>query len=223
MSNNIIEGSICTDETINKLNFFQECFFYRLISNCENREKIDARPTILKAKLFPLKERVTLRDIKGALEMLSSCGCVELYELEQRPYLRIAACEAHLLTLRTQSNVSPSNNGKDIRPNVHRDAFQEFDEPLRAKLNEWIQYKDERLESCTGIALKNFIAEVKARRKQHSDSEICDLLTLCMSNSWKGVIWDKISTASKSKVCDTAGSSIDKDALDAFIDGQFDT
>ena len=171
-----------------------------------------------------MKERVTLRDIKGALEMLSSCGCVELYELEQRPYLRIAPCEAHLLTLRTQnSNVSYSNDGRNRRPNVHKDVFQEFDEPLRFKLNEWIQYKDERLEPCTGIALKNFIAEVKARRKQYSDSEICDLLTLCMSNNWKGVIWDKISTANKSKARDTAGSSIDKNALDAFIDGQFDT
>lgn len=270
MPNRILKESICTSETINSLTPFQEIFFYRLIVNCDDFGMMDARPAILKAKLFPLKEKVTLKDVEGALKALAACKCVELYEVEHRPYLRLPTWGVHqrirnkkskypLPLMESDSNTatnfdskeqyksnccqmtadckkmrpesnpiqSESESESNPNPNARDNALRDFDGKLRLKLQEWLNYKAERQESYKPTGLCSFIGEVKKRQKQYTDSEICDLIDLCMSNNWKGIIWDKLSTEknkpSKIKVADTAGSSIDKNKLDKFIDSQFDS
>lgn len=95
MPNRILKESICTSETIDGMTSFEEVFFYRLIVNCDDYGCMDARPKILKAKLFPLKERVTLKEISGALVKLAELGCVRLYESDSKPYLYLPAWEGH--------------------------------------------------------------------------------------------------------------------------------
>lgn len=95
MPNRILKESICTSESVDKMSAFEETFFYRLIVNCDDYGRMDARPAILKARLFPLKERVTLRDIEGALGKLTAVGCVEVYEVDDKPYLQFSAWEVH--------------------------------------------------------------------------------------------------------------------------------
>ena len=55
MSNRILKESICASENIDGLSAFQETFFYRLIVNCDDYGRMDARAKILAARLFPLK------------------------------------------------------------------------------------------------------------------------------------------------------------------------
>ena len=267
MPNRILKESICTSETINSLTPFQEIFFYRLIVNCDDFGMMDARPAILKAKLFPLKEKVTLKDVEGALKALAACKCVELYEVEHRPYLRLPTWGVHQrirnkkskyplplmesdgnMTLdfdnkvqsksnccqmtadciksRPESNPIRIQSESNPNPNARDSALRDFDGDLRSKLEEWLQYKAERQEFYKSTGLRSFISEVKKRQKQCTDGEICDLIDFCMSNGWKGIIWDKLSAEKnkpvKSRVADTAGSSIDKNKLDEFIDSQFD-
>lgn len=95
MPNRIIKESICSSETIDRLNSFQETFFYRLIVNCDDYGCMDARPSILKARLYPLKERVTLKDIEGALKALADSGCVKLYTVDMKPYLCLPTWKVH--------------------------------------------------------------------------------------------------------------------------------
>lgn len=87
MPNRLLKESICTSETVNQLSFFQEVFFYRLIVNADDYGRMDARPAILKSRLFALKDRVTLRDINGALTRLAELGMIKLYEVGDKPYL----------------------------------------------------------------------------------------------------------------------------------------
>ena len=54
-ANRIIKESICASDTIDQLTYFEEVFFYRLIVNCDDYGRFDARLPILKARLFPLK------------------------------------------------------------------------------------------------------------------------------------------------------------------------
>lgn len=56
---------------------------------------MDARPAILKSRLFPLKERLSLKDIKSALDRLADIGCVRLYECDGKPYLYLPSWEVH--------------------------------------------------------------------------------------------------------------------------------
>ena len=63
MPNRIIKESICTSETIDQMSWFEECFYHRLWTACDDYGRMDARPAILKSKLFPLKDRLSLKDI----------------------------------------------------------------------------------------------------------------------------------------------------------------
>lgn len=95
MPNRIIKESICTSETLDKLNWFEEVFWYRLIVTCDDFGRMDARIPILKSRMFPLKPGVTNKAVELALKKLSTVGLVALYEFEGRPYLQLVTWNKH--------------------------------------------------------------------------------------------------------------------------------
>jgi len=109
--NRIIKESICTSDTIDQLSWFEEVFFYRLIVNCDDYGRFDARTTILKARLFPLKS-VTEKQISDALHKLSTVGIVALYEYDGRPYLQLVTWEKHQ-TVRNKKGKYPAVDGRE--------------------------------------------------------------------------------------------------------------
>lgn len=94
MPNRILKESICTSDNLDELTPFQETFFYRLIVNCDDFGRMDARPKILTAKLFPLKS-IRLDDVTKALQALSSAELVILYEVDGKPLLQMKSWERH--------------------------------------------------------------------------------------------------------------------------------
>lgn len=106
MPNRIIKESICTSDTIDKLTWFEEVFFYRLIVNCDDYGRFDARTSILKARLFPLKN-VSEEDIVNTLANLSKTGLLQIYEYENKPYLQLTTWADHQ-TIRNKRSKFPS-------------------------------------------------------------------------------------------------------------------
>lgn len=95
MPNRIIKESICTSDSVDGLSWFEEVFFYRLIVNCDDFGRFDARPAVLKSRLFPLKERITLKEVSNALTKLANADIVRLYECDSKPYLYLPTWEVH--------------------------------------------------------------------------------------------------------------------------------
>lgn len=95
MPDRLIRESICTSETLNQLNDFEERFWHRLIVNCDDYGRFDARPEILKARLFPLMEGKTKKDMTGTLSKLASVGLVELYDVDGKPFLRVVTWDKY--------------------------------------------------------------------------------------------------------------------------------
>lgn len=112
MPNRILKESICTSENINSLSTFEETFFYRLIVNCDDYGRFDGRPAILKARLYPLKDRVSLKDIENALVKLADVGCVRLYRVDSKPYLYLPAWEVHQ-NVRAKKSKYPEPNSEN--------------------------------------------------------------------------------------------------------------
>lgn len=94
MPNRIIKESICTSDTVNNLSWFEEVFFYRLIVNCDDYGRFDARPAILRSRLFPLKS-VTDNQIESVLKSLQTAGIVFLYKVDGKPYLQLCTWDKH--------------------------------------------------------------------------------------------------------------------------------
>lgn len=90
----MIKESICTSDNLDALSWFEEAMFFRLIVNCDDYGRMDARPAILKARLFPLKT-VTEGQIAKALQSLRSAAIIDLYEVDGRSFLQMRTWEKH--------------------------------------------------------------------------------------------------------------------------------
>lgn len=87
MPNRIIRETICTSENVNQISWFEEVLFYRLIVNCDDFGRYDGRAAIIKNRLFPLKENLTLKTVENALHGLARAGLVALYMVQGKRFL----------------------------------------------------------------------------------------------------------------------------------------
>jgi hypothetical protein len=78
------------------LTWQQEVFWYRLLVQCDDYGRMDARLAILRARCFPLRvDRVSAKDIEGYLKCLQDIGLIQLYVVEDKPFLAITKWEKH--------------------------------------------------------------------------------------------------------------------------------
>ena len=116
MPNRIIKDSICRSESYKSLSLFQRDFFIRLIVTVDDYGRYDARPSILKAQLYPL-EGTTVATIESALKAMSTLGIVLLYSVGGRQYLQLTSWQKHQ-TIRAQHSKYPAPNEADSVDNV---------------------------------------------------------------------------------------------------------
>lgn len=115
MPNRIIKESICTSDNLNMLTPEQEVFFYRLMVNCDDFGRMDARPQILLAKCFPLRlHQVSVNDIEWYLQALEEQELIILYEVENKPFLQMTTWDKHQQKRAKHSKypAPPSNDSK---------------------------------------------------------------------------------------------------------------
>ncbi len=86
MPNRIIKESLCTSEKISSLSDFEFRLWVGLITQVDDAGRGDARPAIIKGRVFPLRDRATVKDIDAALHALAAKGCVSLYTVGGKPY-----------------------------------------------------------------------------------------------------------------------------------------
>ncbi len=96
MPNRIIKESICTSNEIDALKPEEEILFYRIIVNCDDFGRMDARLPILRAKCFPLRiDTVKDKDIKAWMNTLIKQGLIFIYEVDGKEYLQMSTWEKH--------------------------------------------------------------------------------------------------------------------------------
>lgn len=86
MPNRIIKESLCSSEKIASLSDFEFRLWVGLITQADDAGRGDARPAIIKGRVFPFRERLSIKDIDAALRVLAAKGCVSLYTVDGKPY-----------------------------------------------------------------------------------------------------------------------------------------
>lgn len=114
MPDRLIRESICTSETLNELSDFEERFWHRLTVNCDDYGRFDARPAILKGRLFPLMENKTLKNMTDTLRKLASVGLVELYEVDGKPFLQVVTWNRHQRIRAKRSKYPAPSDGNSL-------------------------------------------------------------------------------------------------------------
>lgn len=64
------------------------------------------------------------------------------------------------------------------------------------KLREWLKYKTERKDGYKEQGMKSLLKQVANKVSVYGDTAVCNLIDECMSNGWKGIIWDKLQSSS---------------------------
>ena len=72
----------------------------------------------------------------------------------------------------------------------------DLDDCVKEELNIFVQYKIQRGDEYTNIGFSRLINQVKKYCLSHGSSNVIDCMELSMSNSWRGIIWEKINRQS---------------------------
>ncbi len=114
MPNRILKESICTSETIDELSPLEETAFYRLLVNCDDYGRMDGRASVLKARLFPLKD-IRLGQMSEIINKLASAGLVSLYAVDGKPFVQTVNWDRHQ-QIRAKKSKYPAPSNDSIQP-----------------------------------------------------------------------------------------------------------
>ena len=97
MPNRIIKESIKRSPEIDRLSWFEEVVFYRLLVTADDYGRLDGRPIVLKNDLFPTKDTVTKKAVEDAIAKLVSVGLLVTYvdPESNMPLLALRKWEKH--------------------------------------------------------------------------------------------------------------------------------
>ena len=95
MPNRILKESVCTSPNIERLTWFEEVCFYRMLVQCDDYGRLDARASMLRARLFPLREDVEREALEQAVDRLEAMGLIERYQVAGLPYLQVSTWDKH--------------------------------------------------------------------------------------------------------------------------------
>lgn len=159
MPNRILKESICTSDSIDELNWFEEVLFYRLIVNCDDFGRFDGRSAVIKNRLFPLKDSVTLKNVEIAINKLVRAGLVSCYKANEKPFLFLPTWNDHqsvrakkskypepeIICNQMQADVTVIQSNAKSNPNPNTNAKSAERASARGDYG-WVKLTDEQME-----------------------------------------------------------------------------
>ena len=89
MPTRYLKPGIRDSELIDGLSAEAEVLFYRLLVTVDDFGRADARPSMVKAACFPIKDAATQAKCEKWLAELASAGLVDVYSVGGKPYLQV--------------------------------------------------------------------------------------------------------------------------------------
>ena len=179
MPNRILKESICISNSIDKLTWFEEVLFYRLIVNCDDYGRFDGRYMVIKNRLFPTKDGITAKSIETAINKLVNIGLVSLYEFEGEPFLYLPTWNEHQ-SIRAKRSKYPAPDDvksseiickqmKSSASKCSRNPIQSESNPIRIQSESNPTRAQEFESEELNEAWKDFVAMRKAIKKPLSE------------------------------------------------------
>ena len=90
MPTRLLREGILSSDRVDQLDSAAEVFYRRLMSKVDDHGLYDARPSMLRAMLFPLRiDRVREADITRWMAACQKAGLIVLYEADGKPFLKM--------------------------------------------------------------------------------------------------------------------------------------
>lgn len=210
MPNRLIKDSIRFSEKVNSLSDFQFRLWVSLITYVDDYGRGDARPAVIKGTCFPLRDRITNKDIDSALNVLAGAGCVGLYKVDGKPYLYFPNWQSHQNIRNKKSRFpAPENatcsqlhtiasNCEQMHANVpviqsesESESESESNPRVRVSaldvaLNDFAEMRKKMRKPLTDRALALTLSELEKLAPGDDDKKIA-ILNQSIQRGWQGV------------------------------------
>jgi hypothetical protein len=90
MPTRYLKPGVRDSEAIDNLSPLAETLFYRLLVTVDDFGRFDARPAMIKAQCFPIKESVSINKCKDLLDELGQANLIFVYQIENKPFLQMS-------------------------------------------------------------------------------------------------------------------------------------
>lgn len=122
MPNRIIKESIKRSPEIDRLTWFEEVVFYRMIVTADDYGRLDGRMIVLRNDLFPTKDTITKKAIEDAVNKLVSVGLLVPYvDAESNmPYLYFRRWDKHQTIRNKYSKYPPPPDDVVLQANCNQ-------------------------------------------------------------------------------------------------------
>jgi hypothetical protein len=115
MPDRVVRADILTSDSVNALSWQAEVFYRRLMSIADDFGRFEARPSLLRASLYPLKlDRVSEPDVVKWLGECSNTGLVRLYTVEGKEYLEILKFGQRLRAMKSRYPAPDGSGGHSL-------------------------------------------------------------------------------------------------------------
>lgn len=102
--------------------------------------------------------------------------------------------ENNTLTNNTVVNNTRDNKGASANADAQGDGLDSpnFSPELKAKVEEWIQYKKEQRKPYKPTGLRNLLTQIKHNAEKYGDHAVAEVIAECMAANYQGIIFDKL-------------------------------
>lgn len=183
MPNRILKESICTSDTLDSLSWFEEVLFYRLVVNCDDYGRFDGRTSVIKNRLFPLKDNITNQCIEAAIRKLASVELVTLYVFEGKPYLHLPSWGKHQ-SVRAKKSKYPAPSETYLQANDFKCFQGNANVPV---IQSNTLYDNKESESIYDTTTNSSLSGAGAREVVPTDFEIMEYFSSRLSEEDAGV------------------------------------
>lgn len=138
MPNRVLRDVTDSDK-VNTLSAQAEVMFYRLMMKADDYGAFHAKPSLIKAALFPLRlDKTREADISRWMEELLKAGLIAFYESESKPYLVIINFGQRLRNMKKRFPAPPDNvlqlaaSGSELPPETKLNQKQETESETKS-------------------------------------------------------------------------------------------
>lgn len=132
MPTRYLKAEIRDSEVIDSLSTMAETFFYRLLVTVDDFGRYDARPSMIKAHCYPIKESVTAKKCAELLKELSDAGVIDIYTVDGKEYLQVCRWD-NIPRAKESKFPQPNTDAKHLHTHVY---IPRTDVPLTVTVTE---------------------------------------------------------------------------------------
>lgn len=205
MPTRYLKPGVRDSEAIDRLSPLAECLFYRLLVTVDDFGRFDARPAMVKAACFPIKESIAGSDCEALLLELDQADLLKLYVADDKPYLQMLKWDnsprakeskypppaAHVHTVACNPRtVLPETVTETVTDNRNRNkgAAAPFDLPDWIPAAAWLDYVDMRKKIKKPMTVRAMeLAINKLAELMRAGNDPTQVLNQSTLNSWQGL------------------------------------